>query len=142
MAIKTISRLFTVGIIGAGLLGCFPSAHETLLEQSGVAATDLAEECKLLVSDNVRTGKDTWLLIGVKAEPFPEKLTTILKLSPQFVHIRTSDEATVVDIQISGGFNHRGLLVVCDKRRAIFIPVTGAHWKTKKIAPDIYEYRE
>lgn len=135
---KTNTLLLAVGIISAGLAGChpnIPSKRGSFLEQFGISASDLKADCNLLVSENVQTGKDAWEI----SEKLPEHLS---HLSPQFVHLRVLNAATVVNIQISGGFNHQGLLVVCARQDADFVPVTGRNWKIKKIATDVYEYKE
>ena len=68
--------------------------------------------------------------------------TTIAQLSPQCVRVRNTEEAVVVNIQVSGGFQHFGFLVVCSSRESNFKPTTGRNWRIREIAPNVFEYAE
>ncbi|HQK02558.1 MAG: hypothetical protein KA191_07510 [Verrucomicrobia bacterium] len=99
--------------------------------------TNLVAECETLARDGAAQGKDTW----TATDPLPPAIKT---LSPQIVQLRVTESppATVVDIQTSGGFQHRGYLVVCASKDPNFIPQKGRNWRITKIAPAVFEYRE
>jgi hypothetical protein len=50
--------------------------------------------------------------------------------------------STVIDVQVSGGFEHRGLLVVCYSSDPHFIPEKGRNWRITRLASNVFEYRE
>jgi hypothetical protein len=99
--------------------------------------TNLVAECETLARDGAAQGKDTWM-------PTDTLPTAIRSLSPQLVQLRVTESppATVVDIQTSGGFQHRGYLVVCASKAPDFVPQKGRNWRITKIAPRVFEYRE
>lgn len=99
--------------------------------------TNLVAECETLARDGVAQGKDTWM-------PTDTLPSAIKSLSPQLVQLRVTESppATVVDIQTSGGFQHRGYLVVCASKDPNFVPQKGRNWRIIKIAPGVFEYRE
>lgn len=97
--------------------------------------TNLVAECQKLVTEGVKNGKEFWS----STDPLPP---TIAAFSPQRVHLSVREWATVVDIQVSGGFSHRGYLVVCASKDPNFVPTTGRNWRITKIAPAVFEYRE
>ncbi|OQB36778.1 MAG: hypothetical protein BWY06_02688 [Candidatus Latescibacteria bacterium ADurb.Bin168] len=99
--------------------------------------TNLVAECEALARDGAAQGKDTW----TASDPLPP---AIKSLSPQVVQLRVTESpaATVVDIQTSGGFQHRGYLVVCASKDANFVPQKGRNWRITKVAPAVFEYRE
>lgn len=99
--------------------------------------TNLVAECQTLARDGAAQGKDTWMA----SDPLPP---AIKSLSPQVVQLRVieSPPATVIDIQIAGGFQHRGYLIVCASKYPNFVPQKGRGWRITKIAPDVFEYRE
>lgn len=99
--------------------------------------TDLVAQCKTLARDGAAQGKDAW----TASDPLPP---AIKSLSPQVVQLRVTESppATVVDIQTSGGLQHRGYLVVCASKAANFVPQKGRNWRITKVAPAVFEYRE
>lgn len=99
--------------------------------------TNLVAECEMLARDGAAHGKDTWTASDSLSP-------TIKSLLPQVVQLRVTESppATVVDIQTSGGFQHRGYLVVCASKDPNFVPQKGRNWRIAKIAPAVFEYRE
>lgn len=99
--------------------------------------TNLVAECQALASEGSAQGKDTWM----STDPLPP---TIKSLSPQLVQLRVTESppATVVDIQTSGGFQHRGYLIICASKDPNFVPQKSRNWRITKIAPGVFEYRE
>src|SRR5438093_3727335 len=82
-------------------LSCKRSANyaASMLPQSAV--TNLITDCLKLADEGAKKGKEFWR----PTEPLPP---AIAALAPQVVHLSIRDWATVVDIQTSGGFQHRG----------------------------------
>lgn len=99
--------------------------------------TILVAEGETLARNGAAQGKDTWMA----SDPLPPGIKSLL---PQVVQLRVTESppATVVDIQTSGGFQHRGYLVVCASRDPNFVPQTGRNWRITQIAPAVFEYRE
>ncbi len=99
--------------------------------------SNLVAECETLAHDGAAQGKDTW----TASDPLPP---AIKSLSPQVVQLRVTESppATIVDIQTSGGFQHRGYLVVCLSKDPNFVPEKGRNWRITKVAPRVFEYRE
>ena len=66
---------------------------------------------------------------------------TIAALQPQVVHATRIGEFPMVDIQVSGGFSHHGLMVVLTNTPPDFLPGKSS-WSVTKIGDGVYEYRE
>jgi len=65
----------------------------------------------------------------------------IARLQPQFVALDPDDAVRIVNIQLSGGFQHAGVLVVLDPVPEGFVPPH--EWTRREpIHPGIYVYRE
>lgn len=97
--------------------------------------TNLIAECSLLVEQGVREGKDVW----TSGETLPP---SIRKMEPQYVKLIITSSSTVIDIQLSGGFEHKGFLVVCSSEDPAFVPSKGRGWRITRIADGIFEYTE
>ncbi len=115
--------------------GCGRAGTSSAMTQAQTNLTNLVAECKELSRQGAGQGKDTWSA----SDPLPP---TIKSLSPQSVQLLAGDTATVIDIQTSGGFQHRGYLVVCESKDPNFIPSKGRGWKVVKIGPGVFTYRE
>ena len=112
-----------------------PVSSAELTDQTKM--TNLLAECQKLARDGASESKDTWTV----NDSLPP---TIKSLSPQYVQLSVTESppATVVDIQTSGGFEHRGYLVVCACKDPNFVPKKGPNWTITKVAPGVFEYRE
>ena len=150
---KRIILPLTIGIVGAGLINLRSNISDMFkeirtvgallikgrpnfsLEQLGINASHLIKDSQLLVSEKLQTGKDFWTL----SDGLPESIS---KLSPQFATIQEKKEATIIDIQISGGFQHFGYLVVCSSETPDFVPTKGNNWHIRKVAENVFEYSE
>ncbi len=69
---------------------------------------------------------------------WPTNLPPVLgSLRPQIIQLH---DERFMDVQVNGGFNHRGLLVSLD---AADTNVPPSHrWFRRQIAPGVYEYKE
>lgn len=65
----------------------------------------------------------------------------IAALWPQTVKAFVHEGYPVVDIQLTGGFSHRGLLVIVTNVPPEFMPRKAA-WRIRKMGDQIFEYRE
>jgi hypothetical protein len=95
----------------------------------------LIAECRQLGEASIKDKKEFWS----PSDPLPP---TIKSLSPQVVQFLEQETAKVADIQISGGFKHKGLLVVWQSGDPNFIPRKGRNWRITKIAAGVFEYEE
>lgn len=127
-----------IALVASSLLcgtSCKPRGNATPPAASLVNMTNLLADCQKLAADAAKEGREFWN----PNDPLPP---TIKLLSPQFVQLEVKSYATIVDIQVSGGFNHRGYLVVCASKDMNFVPRKGRNWRITKIAPGVFEYRE
>ncbi len=95
----------------------------------------LRQESVALLQDYKRTKKE---ILG----PDDALPPAIASLKPQYVQVCDYVSAPFVDIQTSGGFQHRGLLVVCDEAATNYVPQKGRGWTITKVADFVFEYRE
>ena len=79
------------------------------------------------------TQKDSWTATDTNLP------TTIAALQPQIVQAARYDGLPMVDIQVSGGFSHRGLMVILTNTPGDFMPHKSS-WRVIKIAEGIFEY--
>lgn len=127
--------LLAIALVASCLLcgtSCKPRAKSML---PLVNMTNLVADCQKLAEEGAKLGREFW----DRADPLPP---TIAALAPQYVHLSIRESATVVDIQFSGGFYHRGYLVVCASKDPNFVPQKGRNWRVTKVAPGVFEYRE
>ena len=66
---------------------------------------------------------------------------TITALQPQVVQAASCDGFPLVDIQVSGGFSHRGLIVMLTNTPPGFTPRKSS-CRVTKISDGLFEYRE
>ncbi len=87
------------------------------------------------MAEHQKTQKESWTA-GDTNIP-----ATIAALHPQVVQAARYDGFPMVDIQVSGGFTHRGLMVILTNTPADFMPRKSS-WRVTKLADGIFEYRE
>jgi len=139
MNIRFVVGGFVAALFGQLVIGC---TKPGTLQNANAPSTpqmfrNLITQSKELANDGIAKGKETW----TPADPLPP---AIRSLAPQVVQLRTgnSPRTSVLDIQTSGGFQHRGYLVVCATEDPNFIPTKGRNWRIKKLAPELFEYQE
>jgi hypothetical protein len=62
-------------------------------------------------------------------------------LHPQTVQASVYQGYPMLDIQLTGGFSHRGLLVILTNVPPDFMPRKST-WRMRKVGDQIFEYRE
>ena len=116
------------------LIGCnrgLDSAKRKL--EAPAFAESVAKECDKLVKQYEVS--QTWLWEGRTLTNYP----ALASLRPQYVKIVVLDDVTLCDIQITGGFDHAGIL---------YTPKTAAremrrgNWRIEPIDQRFYWYRE
>lgn len=96
----------------------------------------LQRDCRLYFERSVQRGREAWVMTMGDSNGLPP---TIAALRPQTV-VADRTDLPVVNIQLSGGFNHYGLLVCVTNTPANFWP--RSKWLVSKIAEGVFVYRE
>jgi hypothetical protein len=124
-------------IVGFAMLeaGCnrTPSLASKVQTAGGTEA--LVQDCRTILAEHQRTQKEFWSKGDSRLPP------TIAALQPQTVHATRYNSYPMVDIQVSGGFNHQGLLVMLTNTPSDFMPRKSS-WRVTKLADSVYEYLE
>src|SRR2546428_7234858 len=128
LAMKIRRWLWLIGLPVGLCLGCGRSSEQNAQVQIKFAS--LVAECRELARDGASKGKDMWNA----DDSLPP---TVKSLSPQFVDLLVSSTATIIDIQVSGGFRHRGYLVVCESKDPNLVPEKSPNWRVTRLAPDV-----
>ena len=128
-------RVWLLCSVFIAAISCDSNSSMRVGPYSKLNMTNLVTECRQLAETGVKQNKQKWQ----DADVLPAEIGS---LSPQFVKLLDQAGSTVIDIQISGGFDHRGLLVVCQSSDPNFIPHKGRNWRITKLAPGVFEYRE
>lgn len=116
------------------VVGCDsgPSVSTQIQAAGGVAA--LKRDCQLYFAASQQPEHKAWVMGNTNDLP-----SAIAALRPQIVAAEQRD-APLVNIQLTGGFSHRGLLVCVSNTPPGFTPAI--KWKVTRIAEGIFEYRE
>jgi hypothetical protein len=128
-------RLFLAILSAAILASCSraPTLPARIQSASGEAA--LKRECQSILDEHQNSQKEFWMPKDSVLPP------TIAALQPQVVHATRIGEFPMVDIRVSGGFSHHGLLVVLTNTPPEFMPRMSS-WRVTKIGDGVFEYRE
>jgi hypothetical protein len=113
--------------------GRAPLLSDQVSAAGGLAA--LVRDCEALFAEHRETQKEIWTAGDSNLPP------SIAALQPQIVRAGYYDALPMVDIQTSGGFTHRGLLVILTNTPPDFTP-RKSNWRVTKIEDGIFEYRE
>lgn len=114
------------------IVGCSRAPTLPAQIQSAGGEAALKRECQSIFDEHQKTQRQ----FDESAAP-----PTIAALKPQIVQVRSYDGLPMVDIQVSGGFSHRGVMVVLTNTPPDFIPRKSS-WRVTKIGDGVYEYRE
>ena len=124
-------------LIGVTLLvaGCSRAPSLAAKVQAAGGSAALLQDCQAILAEHQRSQKEFWSS-GDSTLP-----ATIAALQPQTVQASRYNSYPMVDIQVSGGFNHHGLMVILTNTPPEFMPRKSS-WRVTKIAGGIFEYRE
>jgi len=125
-----LAILFAVMIVGCSRA---PSLLARLQSAGGEAA--LKKECQSVVEELQKTQREFWTPKDSALPP------TIAALQPLVVQATSYGSIPMVDILVSEGSSHHGLLVVLTNTPPEFMP-SMSMWRVTKIADGVYEYRE
>ena len=117
------------------IAGCSRAPTLPAQIQSAGGEAVLKRECQSILDEHQKTQKEFWMPKDSALPP------TIAALQPQVVHATRIGEFPMVDIQVSGGFSHHGLMVVLTNTPPDFLPGK-SNWRVTKIGDGVYEYRE
>ena len=130
---RASNAIFLAGILLATSCDRAPSLSDQVGAAGGTAA--LIRDCETILAEHQKTQKESWTASDTNLPP------TIAALQPQIVQAARYDGFPMVDIQVSGGFTHRGLMVILTNTPPDFMPRKSS-WRVTKMADGIYEYRE
>jgi hypothetical protein len=130
---RASSAVLLVGMFLTTGCGRAPSVSNQVLAAGGTRL--LVRDCEVLWVDHQKTHKESWTA-GDTNLP-----ATIAALRPQIVQVAQYAGLPMVDIQISGGFTHRGLMVILTNTPPGFTPRKSS-WHVSKMVDGIFEYRE
>jgi hypothetical protein len=108
-----------------------------LADQVGAAGgtAALIRDCETIWAEHQKNQKESWMAGDTNLPP------TITALQPQVVQAASYDGFPMVDIQVSGGFSHRGLMVFLTNTPPKFMPRKSS-WRVTKVSDGVFEYRE
>ena len=113
------------------------SRPSSLANQVGAAGgtAALIRDCQTILAEHQKSQKEIWSAGDTNLPP------TIAALQPQIVQIASCEGLPMLDIQVSGGFSHRGLMVMLTNVPPGFVPRKSS-WRVARISDGIFEYRE
>ena len=134
-AMSTFTQALPACLLAA-IVSCSQGPQLPQHIQAAGGIEPLKTECADLVSKFQNTRLDS-----ISAANYPP---VIVKLKPQIVEIEEQRSFPFVHIQITGGFNHHGLLISGKPLPLDFVPVRGGggKWRVWKLANGVFEYRE
>jgi len=127
-----------IAILSAAILavtGCSRAPTLAAQIQSAGGEAALKRECRTIFDEHQKTQKEIWMAKDSALPP------TIAALQPQVVQARRQGGLPIVDIQVSGGFDHHGLMVVLTDTPPDFVP-SKSSWRVAKISDGVFEYHE
>jgi hypothetical protein len=130
---REYSAILLAGVLLATSCGRTPSLLDQVVAAGGTAA--LRRNCEMILAEHQKTQRESWAA-GDTNLP-----ATITALRPQIVQAARYDGFPIVDIQLSGGFTHRGLMVILTNTPPDYLPRKSS-WRVTKISDAIFEYRE
>ena len=130
---RVFDAIFLAGILLATSCDSAPSLSDQVRAAGGTAT--IIRDCETILAEHQKTQKEIWTASDTNLPP------SIAALQLQIVQAARYDGFPLVDIQVSGGFTHRGLMVILTNTPPDFMP-RKASWRVTKMADGIFEYRE
>ena len=129
-----ISILLTFALLMTGC-GRWPQLGGKL--QAAGGATALKQECATFLQRHEKSNGQEYVWMGGRTN-FPP---TIAAFRPQLVRITRMGDVELVEVQVTGGFDHHGLFVAPTPVPPGFRP-SRRHWRVWQLADGVWEYRE
>jgi hypothetical protein len=126
---------FSLVVVSAVSCGRGPKLGAQL--QAAGGATALKQECAGFIHmfEESKEQQYSWMPRDTNFPP------TIASFRPQVVSIERQDDVVMVDVRVTGGFEHHGLLVASSPTPPGFTPRMSS-WSIWQIADGVFEYRE
>jgi hypothetical protein len=117
--------------------GCSRGPKLTSKIQAAGGATALQTECAgfIRIFEESKEQSYTWMPHDTNFPP------AIASFSPQAVSVTRQDGVLLVDVHVTGGFMHHGLLIAPSPTPATFKPQMSS-WPIWQITNGVWEYRE
>jgi len=129
-------RFFLTILFGATLIaGCSHSSTLATKIQNAGGVAVLVKDWHSIFDEHLKTQKEFWM---ANDSSLP---AAIAALQPQVVQATKYDDLPMVDIQITGGFRHNGLLILLTNAPPNLVPQK-SNWSVTKITEGVFEYRE
>lgn len=121
----------------AAAAGCGRGPQFEAKLQAAGGAAPLKQECAGFLCLHEQTSGQQYVWMP-RTTNFPPAIASFL---PQAVSITRMDDVLMVDVQVTGGFDHHGLLVAPSPTPQGFRPQRGS-WSIWQLADGVWEYRE
>jgi len=132
LADYAVRYLIIIALAVLATAGCSRTPTFAAQIQAAGGEAALKRECQSIFEEHQKTQTE---FVESALPP------AIAIFKPQVVEVRSDDGFPMVDIQTSGGFSHRGLLVVLTNTRPDFLPRKSS-WRVTKIGDGVFEYHE
>ena len=137
LAVLGMQRLGLLLLVMCGCLlsnGCWRKETRMPAWLENKDVTNLLSEARSLAYQ--QHGEWTWKGSDVRLPP------TIRSLMPLRVILYTNPPPALIDIRMSGGFYHHGLIIICTTNGSYNERRYGNNWILKPVVDYIYEYKE
>jgi hypothetical protein len=135
--VRTCTSIIILLALFVAASGCRRGPRFSARLQAAGGAAALKQECAGFVRTHEQSSGQQYAWMP-RDTNFPP---AIASLQPQVVSITRLDDVLMVDVQVTGGFDHHGLLVAPSPTPPGFRPRRG-NWRIWRLADGVWEYRE
>jgi hypothetical protein len=130
-------RILALSLVVAITVSCGRGPKLGAQLQTAGGATALKQECAgfIRLFEESKEQQYVWMPRDTNFPP------AIASFRPQAVSIERQDGVVMVDVRVTGGFEHHGLLVATSPTPPSFTPRMSS-WSIWQIADGVFEYRE
>lgn len=134
---RSLHFLTVAFVVFAAASGCGRGPKLGAQLQAAGGAPALKEECAgfIRIFEQSKEQQYSWMPRDTNFPP------AIASFQPQVVSIERQDGVVMVDVRVTGGFKHHGLLVVPSPTHPGFTPRMSS-WSIWQIADGVFEYSE
>lgn len=127
-----------VGLVCSVFLICSCRGKSNALPEwlQNVNLTNLVVNARSLTTTAQKQGEWYW---SGNSSNLPPVIRT---LGAQKIIMRTNPPPLRLEVSMSSGFLHHGLIIICETNDVSAPPAMGRNWPVRKIADFIYEYKE